>query len=292
MSLLAVCLVFLPIAAAADSDASALLAKARSAFIENRAHERHWTWTTTTTRSIIDKHDNVLEQIPSVTVESPIRSDGKRCNAVLAWGDGREPYLANADADARCTVEQESQDPFRVEALLASSHVKIRSRSGAAITLAIEVDKAAMASSDPTRRCVGSVQATVQIDPATFYPTHIEVKAVESGCEQQILAQNHYDDHPVTPAVSAFRKGSVLRLEYGLQRAKAGNAGNDYWICAHRHVVNPMRGNTRALIVWGRRIELTSFGGDRSIVVDATTVANELATESTLKFETETKKDK
>ncbi|HWZ33468.1 MAG TPA: hypothetical protein VNX18_19140 [Bryobacteraceae bacterium] len=292
MRLLAVCLCFLPVGVAADSDASAFLAKARSAFIENRAHERHWTWTTTTTRSIIDKHDNVLEQIPSVTVESPIRSDGKRCNAVLAWGDGREPYLANADADARCTVEQEAQDSFRLDALLRSAHVKIRSRSPQAITLAIDADKGTKDSTDPVQRCTGSAQAIVQIDPATFYPKHIEVTFVESGCEQQVTVVNHYDDRPISKALSAFRKGSVLQLDYALQRAKAGNAENDFWICEHRHAVNQLRGNSRGLILWGRQFELTSSGGDRRVVVDGTTVANELATESTLKFETETKKDK
>src|SRR5438309_10774113 len=96
--------------ASAADDAHALLAKARAAYLENHERERYWNWTTATTRTILDKDGVEIERLPSVTVESPIRSDGKRCNAVLAWGDGQTPYLADADADARCTVEEESRD--------------------------------------------------------------------------------------------------------------------------------------------------------------------------------------
>ena len=75
----------------AAQDATALLAKARTAFIENHERERFWNWTTISMRSIVDKNGAQLEELPSVTIDSPIRSDGKRCNAVLAWGDGVEP---------------------------------------------------------------------------------------------------------------------------------------------------------------------------------------------------------
>src|SRR4051794_13395049 len=114
MRQLVVCLLLLTMALAADQDASAILAKSRIAFIENPDRDRHWTWISTSTRSITDKTGNILESLPTITVESPIRSDGKRCNAVLGWSDGREPYLATADADTRCTVEQETHDVFRL----------------------------------------------------------------------------------------------------------------------------------------------------------------------------------
>lgn len=94
------------LSAAAGQDAGGLLAKAHTAFIENSAHARYWNWTVVSTRTVIGKDGKVLEELPSVTVESPIRSDGKRCNAVLAWGDGREAYLANASAEERCAVKK------------------------------------------------------------------------------------------------------------------------------------------------------------------------------------------
>src|SRR5579871_1140183 len=102
---------------ATAQDAAALLAKAREAFTANREQQRYWIWTSTTTRSMLDKLGNVIETIPSVTVESPIRADGKRCTAVLAWGDGLEPYLANASAEERCKVQEEVPPTFRLDAI-------------------------------------------------------------------------------------------------------------------------------------------------------------------------------
>src|SRR5580693_9801259 len=99
MKLIAIALV--PILSAAASaqdtpkDALALLEKVRAAFFDNQKHERYWNWTTVENRSILDRSGKVIEVLAMVTVDSPIRSDGKRCNAVLAWGDGREPYLVN-----------------------------------------------------------------------------------------------------------------------------------------------------------------------------------------------------
>jgi hypothetical protein len=49
----------------------------------------------------------------------------RRCDAVFAWGDGREPYLANASADERCSVEQEARELLREEMLFESKQVKI-----------------------------------------------------------------------------------------------------------------------------------------------------------------------
>src|SRR5580700_8507603 len=114
-------------------DAASLLAKARAAFVENRDRERFWNWTTVTNRSIIDKTGTEFEKLPSVTIESPIRDDGKRCNAVMAWGDGTEPYLANASAEERCAVEKETPEMFQMEAFLESRQAKIESRSPTAI---------------------------------------------------------------------------------------------------------------------------------------------------------------
>jgi hypothetical protein len=165
MKLIAIALVLLLSAAAGaqnvakSRDAAALLAKARVAFMENQKRERYWNWTAVENRSILDKNGKVIENIPSVTVDSPIRSDGRRCNAVLAWGDGREPYLANASADERCSVEKEMPGVFRIEALFESHHVKMESRDASSIVLAVGQDKELVSSADPSERCAARWEA-------------------------------------------------------------------------------------------------------------------------------------
>ena len=272
----------LPVAAAQD-DARTFLAKARDAVRQNRDRERYWNWTTTTTRSVT-RFGQALESLPSVTVESPIRSDGKRCNAVLAWGDGREPYLANASADARCTVESEVRDLLNEDSLLRARRVRLRSRSKDAIVLAVSRDKELLASQDPYDRCTGSVRGTVELDPATFFPKNLDLEIVDHGCEQQVPVVNHYDEQPVRSAMSTFRKGATAQWEFSRQRDKSGAADRDYWLAVRRHSVRPLWENARVLIVWGRRFELDSFGRDRTIVIDASTTASELSTDAILKF--------
>jgi len=275
------------VVAAAD-DAHALLEKARTAFLENRERERYWNWTTTSNRWVIDKDGKTVDQLPSVTVESPIRSDGKRCNAVLAWGDGREPYLANADADSRCAVEQEALDLFQVEALLESRAVKLQSRSASQITLEIRPETATD-TTDPVRRCIASIQAKLELDPHSFFPKRIDVNAIGSGCEHSTTAVDHYDHAPILRAASSFRKGTTMVIEYEIQKDKSGNTSKDYWIAVHRHSVRLLPKDAKFMITWGRRYELTSSGDHRKLVIDGTTVATELAADTTLKFATDPK---
>jgi hypothetical protein len=75
-------------AAAQKETPAALLAKAAAAFERNFNQEKHWSWTTTEHRAVSGRDGQVLQPLPSVTVESVIRSDGRRCIAVLSWGDG------------------------------------------------------------------------------------------------------------------------------------------------------------------------------------------------------------
>ena len=268
-------------------DAASLLAKARAAFVENRDRERFWNWTTVTNRSIIDKTGTEFEKLPSVTIESPIRDDGKRCNAVMAWGDGTEPYLANASAEERCAVEKETPEMFQMEAFLESRQAKIESRSPTAITLAIREDKAAMEDKDPMKRCVASVRGTLQLDPATFFPKHIEVTMPGGACEQKHLtAQDHYEDELVKNVTAGFTKGTLMRFDYALQKDKAGHAEKDFWICTHRYAVRPLQKTAGGMIVSGRRFPLARAGLERRVVIDGQTVATEFSAESSLKFET------
>src|SRR5947209_4749509 len=89
-------------AVAQTSSVTGLIAKAQAAWQHNRAQVVYWNWTTTETRIVLDSSGRELQRLPDVSVESAIRSDGKRCNAVLSWGDGTAPYKLNEDADARC----------------------------------------------------------------------------------------------------------------------------------------------------------------------------------------------
>src|SRR6059058_2228792 len=86
----------------AADDASSILAKSVAAFRTNEPKQKHWNWQTVETRELVDRSGKTVQAFPVVTSESVIRADGRRCNAVVAWGDGKKPYLANADPDERC----------------------------------------------------------------------------------------------------------------------------------------------------------------------------------------------
>src|ERR1035438_8616863 len=85
--------------AAAQDDATALLAKAVAAFEKNQQNEKQWNWNIVEKRRLLNKSGETVESFPSVTSESVILSDGRRCNAVTAWGDGREPYMKDDPAE-------------------------------------------------------------------------------------------------------------------------------------------------------------------------------------------------
>ncbi len=271
--------------AAAAQEARDLLARAHSAFFENSERARFWNWTAVSTRIVTDKDGKVLEELPAVTVESPIRSDGKRCNAVLAWGDGRAAYLADASADERCAVEKEQLDLLPLERLLQGRQVKIQSRTEHTITLAIRIDKSAMESEDPVERCVASAEATVEIDAASFFPKRIEVHVPNANCEQKhVTANEHYDGAVLQNVINGYAKGTRLTLSYEAQKDKAGVSQKDYWLCTHRHSERPLPKNSGGIIVSGRLFKLKSRGPDRRMIIDCVTTGSELSAESVLKF--------
>src|SRR6267142_6044453 len=98
-------------AGAADAAAS-LLDKAVEAFRKNEPKQKIWNWQIVETRELVDRSGNAVQKFPVVTSESVIRADGRRCNAVLTWGDGKKPYLAEADADERCQAMEAIRPPF------------------------------------------------------------------------------------------------------------------------------------------------------------------------------------
>jgi hypothetical protein len=270
---------------ASAQDAHALLEKARAAFEANHARERYWIWNSVTARSILDKNGKVLETLPAVTVESAIRRDGKRCNAVLAWGDGVAPYLANASAEERCKVEEEAPPVLEVASVLAAGRVAIQGTMDSDIILAVQPEKKPSNSSDPATRCAGSLEGSIGIDVDTYFPKRFDLMVVNSGCEKPMTEyQDHYDRAAVK-AVGGYLRGARIRIEYELQKDKAGDASRDYWLAVHRRVVQPLPKNVVSVLVSGRRLPLSSRGAERQGLVDVNVAASEVTAESVLKFE-------
>src|SRR5580698_11649195 len=108
-------------AAPPSKEALELLGKAAAAFDANHAREAHWKWTATEKRQLASRSGDILQSFPAVTAESVIRSNGNRCNAVVAWGDGLTPYKLHADNDERCRAMDEFRAPFELQELLKSS---------------------------------------------------------------------------------------------------------------------------------------------------------------------------
>src|SRR5690348_8462523 len=70
-----VCVLVTSAAFAQTESASAVMAKAAAAVERNLLQEKHWNWTTVENRRMVAADGHVLEELPSVTVESVIRAD-------------------------------------------------------------------------------------------------------------------------------------------------------------------------------------------------------------------------
>ncbi len=261
-------------------DAAALLAKASVAYEQNDQQEVHWNWNVEEDRRIIDKRGHPLQTLPSVTLESVIRRDGRRCNAVLSWSDGIEPYLAHGEPDARCQAVGYFRFFFSVPELFKNSHAKIVSRSAAGVTIAIRADKARSRSRVPVERCASAIEARVLLDASTLFPRTIDGKVVEQGCEtDDIRAVDRYGHRPEDFAHSTFRKGTVFRVEYELQPDRFRSAGHDFWIRVREHYDSPREGGS-SWFIWGRHVPLIRTAAGQHLVKDMRTTAQEFGAES------------
>jgi hypothetical protein len=265
--------------------AAALLAKAEAAYRSNQQKQEHWNWNIHETRRLLDKAGNVLQTFPPVTSESIIRTGGKRCNAILAWGDGKAPYLVDADPDARCQAMDAIRAPFQVESLLGSSTVKLQSRSATGITLAISPDKSKLKERDFEARCAASIEATVRLDPATLFPAYVEGHVVESGCDVKSQPVTHYQAVQAGPDSSTFRKSARFRMEFVLQQDKFQNPANSFWICARQEFDQPWNADAHYLYYWGRQLVVRNPGAGHRLVKVIQTTAREFGTETQLRFD-------
>jgi hypothetical protein len=275
-----------PLASPQDS-AQAVLARSLSAFQHNQDQQKHWNWTAIENRILIDKSGQVLQSFPSVTAESVIRSDGRRCNAVVAWGDGKAPYLLNSDPDSRCQAMDEFRPAFQIDALLASGQVEKLPETDAGIMLSILPDKARLKSADPAIRCAASIRATVLMDAQTFFPRHIDGEVVETGCDQRFEGVVQYDSmHRTGPLQSNFRKGATFRMEFAFQKDKFQTPANSYWICVEQHYSQPWLSNAETLYYWGRQVRVATAGKGHRLEKDVRTTAQEFGVDSQPHFDT------
>jgi len=242
----------------AAGDAAELIAKAHDAYQRNQAQEKHWNWTSIETRNLVDKTGKPVQTFPAVTAESVIRNDGRRCNAAVSWGDGRKPYLADGDPDARCQAMEAFRPPFAVASLLEGAGASVSEHSETAITLAIVPDRARLKSKDPAVRCAASIRAILKLDPATFFPTRIEGEVVESGCDLQFAPVMQYGSRRKEPVKSSFRRGATFQMEFVLQHDKFGRPENSFWICVAQRYVQPWNGDHSWLYYWGRQVPVTA----------------------------------
>lgn len=272
--------------AATPEDAAPLAAKALAAYVHNQAQETHWNWIAVETRAIANKSGEVLQTFPSVTAESTIRSNGRRCNAVVAWGDGRKPYLAGADADARCQAMDSFRPPFQVSALLEGAHATVVERAPAGITLAVVPDKSRLKSQDYAVRCAASIRATFRLDPGTFFPMYLEGEVVEQGCDNQFQPILQYGARNSGPVKSNFRKGATFRIQFALQKDKFGHPEHSFWIAVDQHYVQPWNSESVLLYYWGRQVQVAAGDAAHHLIKDVKTTAKEFGGESTLRFDT------
>jgi len=279
--LLALTIAASPVAA---QDAGAPLAKALAAFEGNQQNEKHWNWSIVETRHIEDRSGRMIESFPSVTSESVIRTNGRRCNALTEWGDGLEPYMKGADPDQRCQAFNALVTPFHVPLLLSSTQAKIAGRTASAIRIAIQPDPSKVKSKIYEERCAASLKATVELDAETYFPRSIEGEVADSGCNGSFQPVIHYASYDRRPMISQFRKGATFRIVYERQQDKFGNPANSYWISTTQHYVQPWASDSRILFYWGRQISVRNTTG-RHMVKDVKTTAQEFGAGSQLLFD-------
>ncbi len=265
-------------AIAQGPSAADLLAKAQAAFGRNHEQEKHWNWTTTQSQAVLNSSGREQQRLPDVTVESVIRQDGRRCNAVLSWGDGVAPYKLNEDADARCSGQDPVEPPLRIEELLKSAKASLVD----GVTVAIHHDKARVQAVAPEVRCTASVEATIRLDPATSFPMHLEGKLVDSGCESQTWTELHYGEQSLTrPIPRALSKGTTFRIEFVLHPDRYGNASNSYWISTEQHWNAPIS-SAGGIVCFNRRFALTPVVKNGFLVREMRTTAQEFGAQSHL----------
>jgi hypothetical protein len=272
-------------AMAQNPTAADLLLKAQSAFEQNQERELHWNWNTSEDYTVLNSAHNLIQRLPSVTAESVIRIDGRRCNAVLEWGDGVPPYKLNESADVRCSGQDPVKPPLRVDSLLKFAHATLTATSADSYTLTIRHDKARLHDSEPEVRCTASVEATVKLDRATFFPIHLEGRLVDTGCEGESSSELHYGEEQLSrPSKRALFKGTTFRMEFAFQPDRYGHPENGYWICTEQYWSSPIA-QAGGVVYFNRRVALTPVVKSGFLVKEIHTQAQEFGVRSLTRYD-------
>ena len=192
--------------------------------------------------------------------------------------------MKDADPDERCQAFNALGTPFDVSLLLKSARAKVVDQSATAIRISVVPDKSRSKSKEYGVRCAASIKATIELDPATFFPIRIEGDVTESGCDGEFQPVVHYETVTRQPMVSQFRKGASFRVGYALQKDKFDNPTNSFWISSEQHYSEPWNSDARVLYYWGRQVAVTHTDGHR-LVKDVQTTAQEFGAGSLLRFD-------
>jgi hypothetical protein len=268
--------------AAAADEAADWLTKAVEAFRKNEPKQKHWNWQTVETRELVDRSGKAVQAFPVVTSESVIRADGRRCNAVVAWGDGKKPYLADADPDERCQAMEAIRPPFPPAGVLVNHRAKVLSRTASSVTIGIEPDKSKLKDPNSDIRCGASIRATVKLDATTSFPLRIEGEVTESGCDGSFVPVNQYETMTRAPMNSNFRRGATFWVEWSLEKDKTGDSERNFWITTAQHYSQPWHEGATVLYYWGRQVAVRHDGN--RLVKDMKTTAQEFVVGSELVF--------
>lgn len=264
-------------------DATTLQAKAAETFQRNQQMERYWTWTSTETWTVTYRSGKTLFQFPAVTLDSLIKQDGSRCNAVAAWSDKVKPHLSDSDADSRCrATDDQNSKKFDVVELLKASKVQLdANRRG--ITLTLFPNKDRQRDPDQLVRCAASIRATLLLDRADFFPRRIEGQVTGDGCDGRgSVPPTYYGEkqaHGIT--FDTFRKGSTFLLEYELQPDRFDGPNRRIWLLKHWTYNSPADWRAGdSLFYWGREITYTSRERGHRLRTESSTIAQQFGVQS------------
>jgi len=262
-----------------------LLARAAEAFNLNHEQEKFWNTTSSENWFVADNRGFVLQRFPGVTVESVLKKDGTRCNAVLQWGDGVPAHLLNGTEDSRCqAVDKSGSDKFEVAALLTGRRVERKGGTSPNIVLTVFEQGWRGRSRDPLLRCAAAIRATIVLDPLTSFPKRIDGEVMDDGCDERLAAPpTYYGARPLTGGVSStFGKGSTFRYEYEQQnRFDAPDAR--FWLLTRWSYDQPMPWSLgETFIYWGRQVPYRSPMRGERLIVNATVTGQQFGVTSTV----------
>jgi len=261
-----------------------LLTKAADAFNRNREQERFWNTTSRESWFVSDNRGFVLQRFPAVTVESVLRNDGSRCQAVIQWSDGVPAHLLGGQEDSRCrAVDASNSDKFDVGALFTGRRVQQKSGSPDLVLTVFEQGRRGR-SQDPLLRCAAAIRATVVLDPLTYFPRRINGEVMDDGCDERLTAPpTYYGARPVSgPVSSTFGQGSTFRYEYEPQNRFNSDEAK-FWLLTRWSYDQPMAWTLgETFIYWGRQVPYRSLTRGDRLIVNATITGQQFGVTSSV----------